>query len=113
MKCPVKSQNVRRGTHDSLVKMSGEAQNHFAYSDYLMIIGHCHYHFKALINLISALNAYFRVCLQMAIHFSCKRRQLQKATLISHGLVIFVNKKALAGYSLVIHFLLIPDSRGS
>ena len=30
---PAKSQNVRRGIHDSPVKMSGEAQNHLTYSD--------------------------------------------------------------------------------
>ncbi len=30
--CPEKSQNVRLGTHGSLDKMSGEAQNDFAYS---------------------------------------------------------------------------------
>ncbi len=32
IKCPAKSQNVRRWTHGSPDKMSGEAQNDFAYS---------------------------------------------------------------------------------
>ncbi len=32
-KCPAKSQNVRRGTYGSPVKMSAEAQNYFAHSE--------------------------------------------------------------------------------
>ena len=36
--CSAKSQNVRRGTHGTLDKMSNEAQNHFAYCEFLSLI---------------------------------------------------------------------------